>query len=52
MKIAAARGLASLVSDAELGPDMIIPGAFDPCVAETVAKAVADEARKAGLARI
>ena len=52
MKIAAARGLASLVSESELGPDMIIPGAFDPRVAETVAKAVADEARKAGLARI
>ena len=52
MKIAASRGLASLVSDAELGPDMIIPSAFDPRVAQTVAKAVADEARKAGLARI
>ncbi|MBQ3671022.1 MAG: NAD-dependent malic enzyme [Treponema sp.] len=52
MKIAASRGLAGLVSDSELGPDMIIPSAFDPRVAQTVAKAVADEARKAGLARI
>ena len=52
MKIAASRGLASLVSENELGPDMIIPGAFDERVAKTVAKAVADEARKAGLARI
>lgn len=52
MKIAAARGLASLVSDDELGPDKIIPDAFDPRVAKVVAKAVADEARKAGLARI
>ena len=51
MKIAAARGLASLVSDSERSPDMIIPGAFDERVAQTVAKAVADEARKAGLAR-
>ena len=51
MKIAAARGLASLVSDAELSPDMIIPGAFDERVALTVAKAVAEEARRAGLAR-
>lgn len=51
MKIAAARGLASLVSDGELGPDMIIPGAFDPRVARTVAAAVAQEARKLGLAR-
>ena len=52
MKIAAARGLASLVSESELGPDMIIPGAFDDRVAKTVAKAVAEEAKKAGLARI
>lgn len=51
MKIAAARGLAELVSDEELGPDMIIPNPFDPRVAPTVAKAVAEEARKAGLAR-
>lgn len=51
MKIAAARGLASLVSDAELSPDMIIPGAFDERVAQTVANAVAEEARRAGLAR-
>ena len=51
MKIAAARGLASLVSESELGPDMIIPNPFDPRVAKTVAKAVAEEARKAGLAR-
>ena len=51
MKIAAARGLASLVSDSERSSDMIIPGAFDERVAQTVAKAVADEARKAGLAR-
>jgi len=52
MKIAASRGLASLISDEELGPDMIIPGAFDERVAKVVAQAVADEARKAGLARI
>lgn len=51
MKIAAARGLASLVSDAELSPDMIIPCAFDERVAQTVANAVAEEARRAGLAR-
>ncbi|MBR6914328.1 MAG: NAD-dependent malic enzyme [Treponema sp.] len=51
-KIAASRGLASLVSDSELGPDMIIPSAFDPRVSKVVAQAVADEARKAGLARI
>ncbi len=52
MKIAAARGLASLISDEELSPDLVIPSAFDERVAPTVAKAVAEEARKAGLARI
>ena len=52
MKIAAAKGLASLVSPEELSPDTIIPGAFNPKVAETVALAVAEEAKKAGLARI
>lgn len=51
MKIAAAKGLASLISDSELNADNIIPSAFDPRVATTVAKAVADEARKAGLAK-
>ena len=51
MKIAAARGLASLISDEELSADNVIPSAFDPRVAKVVAQAVADEARKAGLAR-
>lgn len=51
MKIAAARGLASLISDDELNADNVIPSAFDSRVAQVVAKAVADEARKAGLAR-
>ena len=52
MKIAASRGLASLISDAELSPDLIIPSAFDERVAKTVAKAVFDEAKRAGLSRI
>ena len=52
MKIAASRGLASLVSEEELSPEMIIPSVFDERVAATVAKAVADEARNAGLAQI
>ncbi|WP_149554876.1 NAD(P)-dependent malic enzyme [Treponema pectinovorum] len=52
MKIAASRGLASLVSQKELCPDKIIPDAFDERVAKTVAKAVSDEAKKAGLARL
>jgi malate dehydrogenase (oxaloacetate-decarboxylating) len=51
MKMAAARGISSLVSDSELKPEYVIPSAFDPRVAKTVAAAVAEEARKAGLAR-
>ena len=52
MKIAAARGLASLISESELKADYVIPSPFDPRVAKVVAEAVADEARKAGLARL
>lgn len=42
MKIAAAYALASLVSDAELNPDYVLPGAFDKRVAPSVARAVMD----------
>lgn len=52
MKIAAARAIASLVSDEELSADYVIPKAFDPRVGETVAKAVAEAARKTGVNRI
>ncbi len=52
MKVAAAEALASLISDDELSEDYIIPKAFDPRVGSTVAKAVADAARKSGVARI
>ncbi len=52
MKIAAAKAIASLVSDEELCPEFVIPGAFDPRVADTVAKAVAQAARDTGVARI
>jgi malate dehydrogenase (oxaloacetate-decarboxylating) len=52
MKIAAAYAIASLVSDDELNPDYIIPHAFDPRIKDTVAKAVAEAARKDGVARI
>ncbi|MCD7751837.1 MAG: NADP-dependent malic enzyme [Lachnospiraceae bacterium] len=40
MKMAAAKALASLVSDEELNADFILPEAFDPRVADTVANAV------------
>ncbi|MBE6116674.1 MAG: NAD-dependent malic enzyme, partial [Erysipelotrichaceae bacterium] len=52
MKMAAARALSSLVSDEELNEDYILPKAFDPRVGQTVAKAVAEAARKSGVARI
>ncbi len=52
MKLAAAYGLASLISDSELNPEYIIPAPFDPRVRETVAKAVAQAARDSGVARI
>ena len=52
MKIAAAHALASLVSDDELNADYIIPAALDERVAPAVAKAVAEAARKSGVARI
>ena len=52
MKVAAAYALAGLVSDEELNADYILPAAFDPRVKDTVAKAVAEAARKSGVARI
>lgn len=52
MKLAAAYGLASLVSEEELSPTYVIPNALDPRVAKTVAKAVADKAIEIGVARI
>ena len=52
MKVAAAHALAGLISDQELNADYIIPAAFDPRVGPAVAKAVADAARRSGVARI
>ena len=52
MKMAAAHALASLISDEELSADYIIPKAFDKRVGPAVAKAVAEAARKSGVARI
>ena len=42
MKLAAANAIASLVSDADLSDENILPEAFDPKVAEVVSKAVKD----------
>lgn len=52
MKLAAADALAGLISDEELNEEYIIPKAFDPRVGKAVAKAVAEAARKSGVARI
>jgi len=51
MKLAAAEAIASVVSDAELSEDYIIPGVFNPRVVELVAPAVARAAIKSGVAR-
>ncbi len=52
MKIAAAYAIASLVSESELNADYILPHAFDKRIKDTVANAVAEAARKDGVARI
>ena len=52
MKMAAANALAELISDEELSVDYIIPKAFDKRVGPAVAAAVADAARRTGVARI
>lgn len=52
MKLAAAKALAALIPDDELGPDNILPAAFDPRIKDAIASAVADAARKSGAARI
>ena len=52
MKMAAAKALAELVPEEELSADYIIPKAFDPRVCPAVSKAVADAARRTGVARI
>lgn len=46
MKMAAAKGIASLLSEEELNAEYIIPSPFDPRVADAVADAVAKEALK------
>jgi malate dehydrogenase (oxaloacetate-decarboxylating) len=51
MKVAAARGIASVVSDAELSEDYIVPSVFNRDVSLAVASAVANEAERGGIAR-
>ena len=52
MKVAAAYAIAGLVEEDKLSPDYIIPNPFDKRVADEVARAVAEAARKSGVARV
>ena len=52
MKMAAAMALSGIISDEELNENNIIPQPFDPRVVPAVAKAVAEAARKTGVARL
>jgi malate dehydrogenase (oxaloacetate-decarboxylating) len=52
MKLAAAKGIAEVVAEEDLSEDYIIPSVFDRDVAPAVAKAVVEEARNEGIARV
>ncbi len=52
MKVAAAYAIAELVSNQELNAEYILPAAFDERVKDAVAKAVAEAAKKSGMARV
>ena len=52
MKLAASEALANMITDEELSPEYIIPKAFDKRVGPAVAKAVAEAAKRTGVARI
>ncbi len=51
MKLAAARGIAEVVTEDDLSEDYVIPSVFNRDVAPAVARAVVEEAKRAGLAR-
>jgi malate dehydrogenase (oxaloacetate-decarboxylating) len=51
MKVAAAYAIANLIDEKDLRPDYIIPEPFDKRVGPAVAKAVAEAAKKSGVAR-
>ena len=52
MQIRAVEALAAQVKEQELNPENILPSALEKSIADAVAQAVADEARKQGIARI
>ena len=51
MKVAAARAIADVINEEELSEEYVIPSVFDRRVAEAVAAAVGEEAKRAGIAR-
>jgi malate dehydrogenase (oxaloacetate-decarboxylating) len=51
MEVAAARAIASVISDEELGPEYIVPSVFNRDVAPKVAAEVAAAAEASGVAR-
>ncbi len=52
MKLAAAYAIAGYIDEKDLNEDNIIPSALDKGVAKVVAKAIAEAAKKSGVARI
>ncbi|HVY95804.1 MAG TPA: NAD-dependent malic enzyme [Solirubrobacterales bacterium] len=52
MKLAAAKGIAEVVTDDDLSEDYIIPSVFNREVAPKVAEAVVEEAKRDGIARL
>jgi malate dehydrogenase (oxaloacetate-decarboxylating) len=51
MKLAAAHAIASLITDAELHPEYVIPSVFDKRVADAVSRGVEESAYQTGVAR-
>lgn len=51
MKLAAAKAIAGIITDAELHPEYIVPSVFDKRVAEVVAREVESAAYASGVAR-
>ena len=51
MKLAAARAIAGVIPESDLGPEYIVPSVFNRAVAPAVAEAVAQAAVASGIAR-
>jgi malate dehydrogenase (oxaloacetate-decarboxylating) len=51
MKLAAARAIAAIITDAERGPEYVVPSVFDTRVVDAVARAVSQAAVEEGVAR-